>query len=184
MRRWWRYAEISLILLGTIILTVPSPAQSVRVGGAGPMVYQQLPELPQANQYIGRDTNQVDPNNTFVSRLIRYHFYTKNRPVALRLDWKQTIADYLGANEDIDPERYPTQKRLQTNPLEGDRTIVQKLTRTQRDRLIQVLVTTLGPSAPAATPPMLPTAPPLPTAPVRPLPPRSAPQPGGADLLK
>jgi hypothetical protein len=183
MRRWWRYTQIGIIALGwTIILTVPTPAQSVRVRDIGPLVYQQLPELPPANQYIDRETQQVDASNTFVGRLIGYHLYTKNRPIALRLDWKHTIADYLGANEVIDPERYPTQKRLQTNPLEGDRAIVQKLTRAQRDRLIQVLVTTLG--TPAPTPPIAPTAPPTPTNPVRPLPPRTAPQPGGADLLK
>lgn len=183
MRRWWRYAQIGIIVLcWTIILTVPVPAQSVRVRDAAALVYQQLPELPQANQYIDRETKRVDASNTFVGRLINYHLYVKGRPATLRLDWKHTIADYLGANEEIDSERYPTQKRLQTNPLEGDRAIVQKLTRTARDRLIQVLVTTLG--APTPTPTIAPPAPPPPTVPVRPVPPRTAPQPGGADLLK
>jgi hypothetical protein len=183
MRRWWRYAQIGIIVLcWTIILTVPTPAQSGRVSDAGPLVYQQLPELPQANQYIDRETQRVDANNTFVGRLINYHLYAKGRPANLRLDWKHTIADYLGANEDIDPERYPTQKRLQTNPLEGDRAVLQKLTRAQRDQLVQVLITTLGAPAPTLT--VAPTPTPLPSTPARPVPPRAAPQPGGADLLK
>jgi hypothetical protein len=123
---------------------IPAATQSVRPRDAWKLVYQQLPELPRSNQYVARDTKQVDPDNTFVGRLISYHLYTKSRPPTLRLDWKQTIADYLGANEDIDPDIYPTQKRLQQNPLEGDRAVIQQLTRPQRDQLIQVLVTTLG----------------------------------------
>jgi hypothetical protein len=193
MKRGWRHGKIGLIVLcAAIVMTAPVPAQSVRVGDAGLVVYQQLPELPQANQYIDRETKQVDANNTFVSRLISYHLYSKGRPAFLRLDWKHTMADYLGANEDIDPERYPTQKRLQTNPLEDDRAVLQKLTRAQRDQLIQVLIATLGTPAPtpsvAPTPTPTPSVAPMPTPPpstipVRPTP-RTAPQPGGAALLK
>jgi hypothetical protein len=145
MRQWWQYGQIGFLgFCLSILLALPSGGQTVRVGDAWKMVYQQLPELPQANQYVSRETKQPDPTNTFVGRLISYHLYTKNRPAALRLDWKLTIADYLNANEDIDPDNYPTQKRMQTHPLEGDRAIIQQLTRAQREQLIQVLITALS----------------------------------------
>jgi hypothetical protein len=146
-RQWWRSVQmyfLALCVCLSLLLGLPSHAQSGRGSDAGKQVYQQLPELPQENQYIDRATKQPDAANTFVSRLINYHRYGKNRPATLRLDWKHTIADYLGANEDIDPDLYPTQKRLRTNPLEGDRAVVQQLSRTQRDRLVQVLVSTLS----------------------------------------
>jgi hypothetical protein len=148
--RYGKIAAIGLCLslclaLPTTAQTASQPAsQSVRPRDAWKSVYQALPELPRSNQYVSRETKQIDPDNTFVGRLISYHLYAKSRPPTLRLDWKQTIADYLGANEDIDPDIYPTQKRLQQNPLEGDRAVIQQLTRPQRDQLIQVLVTTLG----------------------------------------
>jgi hypothetical protein len=151
LRQWWRSIQMSFLALCvclSLLLGLPSHAQSGRGSDAGKQVYQQLPELPQENQYIDRRTKQPDSENTFVGRLISYHRYGKNRPVTLRLDWKHTIADYLGANEVIDPDLYPTQKRLRTNPLEGDRAVLQNLSRTDRDRLVQVLVTTLGAPAP------------------------------------
>jgi hypothetical protein len=148
LRRWWRSVQLGLLglCLGLCLsgLGTPSAAQSMRVSEAWKQIYQQLPALPQENQYIDRATKQPDQANTFVGRLISYHLYSKNRPAALRLDWKHTIADYLGANEDIDADLYPTQKRLRTNPLDGDRAVLQNLSRTDRDRLVQVLVSTLG----------------------------------------
>jgi hypothetical protein len=149
MRQSWRYGQILWLGIAlSFCLTWPSGGQTVRVGDAWKTVYQQLPELPQANQYVSRETKQPDPSNTFAGRLISYHLYTKNRPATVRLDWKLTIADYLNANEDIDSDTYPTQKRLQTHPLEGDRAIIQQLTRAQRDQLIQVLITALSPVSP------------------------------------
>jgi hypothetical protein len=149
MRRWWQYGQIAFLgVCLSLLLAWPTVGQTVRVGEAWKVVYQQLPELPQANQYISRETKQPDPSNTFAGRLISYHLYTRNRPAGLRLDWKHTIADYLNANEDIDADTYPTQKRMQTNPLEGDRAVIQQLTRAQRDQLIQVVITALSTPSP------------------------------------
>jgi hypothetical protein len=145
MQRWWHYGGMAVLGFSlNLLLAWPSVGQTMPVGDAGSAVYRQLPELPQANQYISRETKQPDLDNTFVRRFISYHRYTKNRPATLRLDWKHTIADYLNANEDIDPDTYPTQKRLQTHPLEGDRAVIQQLTRAQRDQLVQVLVMVLN----------------------------------------
>jgi hypothetical protein len=151
IRQYWLVGFLGVGL--SLFLACPSPSQTVRVGDAWKTVYQQLPELARSDQYVSRETKQPDSSNTFVGRLISYHLYTKNRPAAVRLDWKLTIADYLNANEDIDSDNYPTQKRMQTHPLEGDRAIIQQLTRTQRDQLIQVLITVLN--APPIAPPEL-----------------------------
>ncbi|WP_264327706.1 hypothetical protein [Romeriopsis navalis] len=162
---------------------LPATAQRFRVGDAWQLVYQQLPTLPSENQYIAVETKQPDRKNTFVGRLISYHLYVKGRPKSLRLDWKHTIADYLGANEAIDEVTYPTQKRLRTNPLEGDRAVLQNLTRAERDQLIQVLIETLSArrQPPAKSQPVRVQPSPRPVMPV--IPP-TAPQPGGADLLR
>jgi hypothetical protein len=175
---------MGLVLLGlSLALILPTQAQSVKFADAWQQVYAQMPMLPKENQYIDRETKRVEQDNTFVGRLISYHIYVKGRPPALRLDWKHTIADYLGANEAIDLDLYPTQRRLQTNPLEGDRAVIQNLTRGQRDQLIQALIVALSPQGDEPTTgsstPVLPS----PT-PVLPSPSRTAPQPGGADLLK
>lgn len=121
----------------------PASAQS-RLVERHRQVYEQIPDLPQENQYINRQTKKADPENTLVSRMIRYHAFTKGRPLNLRLDWKHTIADYLGANELIDPDGYPTQERLTQNPFPGDRAIIQQLSREQRNQLVEVLVSILG----------------------------------------
>ncbi len=181
-----RSIQIGVIVLGlTLVLASPMQARRMRVGDAWMQVYEQLPTLPKENRYIDRETKQVDQDNTFAGRLISYHVYVKGRPQSLRLDWKHTIADYLGANEVIDRDVYPTQKRLQVNPLEGDRAVIQMLDRRQRDQLIQVLIVALSPQSQQPSPlepTPAPVAGPSPTSVITP--PRTAPQPGGADLLK
>ncbi len=118
----------------------PAIAQSVRISDAWQQVYQQLPDLPLENQYINRQTGKVDPENTLIRRLISYHTYVKGRPPNYRLDWKLTLADYLGANEWIREESYPGHDTLRQNPLEGDRAAIERLSRNQRNALVQALV--------------------------------------------
>ncbi|WP_210404648.1 hypothetical protein [Chroococcidiopsis sp. TS-821] len=118
----------------------PAIAQSVRISDAWQQVYQQLPDLPLENQYVNRQTGKVDPENTLVRRLISYHTYVKGRPPNYRLDWKLTLADYLGANEWIREESYPGHDTLRQNPLEGDRAAIERLSRNQRNALVQALV--------------------------------------------
>lgn len=115
-------------------------AQTARPEDMWQLVYQQLPDLPQENQYISKETGKVDPNNTLVSRLIRYHTYVKGRPPNYRLDWKLTLADYLGANELMEETRYPGYDTLRQNPVDGDRAVIGRLNRKQRDALVQTIV--------------------------------------------
>ncbi|MBL1208843.1 hypothetical protein [Geminocystis sp. GBBB08] len=110
-------------------------------------VYQRIPDLPLQNNYIRRETNQIAIENTFVSRLVRYHQYSKSRPTIFRLDWKLTLADYLGKNEIINDDRYPGNNTLTRNPLEGDRQIIETLTVKQRNNLVNVLVSIYNPNA-------------------------------------
>jgi hypothetical protein len=176
-----------LILVGTIaFLTtiVPSSLGQSKLTQADKLVYQRLPQLPLGNEYISRETKKPVVENTFVGRMIRYHAFVKARPIALRLDWKHTIADYLGANELIDAASYPTQERLQQNPFEDDRARIMKMSRSERDELVQVLTEVFGAKndrTPVAPLPV--TSPPVPP-PISPPVPHTAPQPGGADLLK
>lgn len=163
----------------------PASAQTTEPQQIGQQVYQAIPGFPLENQYVNKETGKVATNNTLVSRLIRYHLYVKGRLPNFRLDWKLTLADYLGANEYIEEGIYPGYDVLQTNPASGDRAAIKRLSRSQRDALVNVLVKLFNPNyqdAPAATSP----APSTPPASPRPNPPSAPrlPQPGDAQLLK
>ncbi|MBD1885408.1 hypothetical protein [Microcoleus vaginatus] len=117
-----------------------APSQ-VRVQDAWKLVYEKLPDLPIENNYISQETGKVDPTNTLVGRLIRYHVFVKGRPPNYRFDWKLSLADYLGATPDYLVESvYPGKDVLRSNPMEQDRAAIQSLNRTQRDALVQALV--------------------------------------------
>ena len=116
----------------------PAPLRRINPAMTAAQVYEQLPDLPLENQYISSDTGESAAENTLASRIIRYHIYIKERPTNFRLDWKLTLADYLGAFERISADRYPDYG-LRENPLTGDRTVIQALSREQRDRLVNAL---------------------------------------------
>ncbi|HAZ49199.1 MAG TPA: hypothetical protein DDW76_04285 [Cyanobacteria bacterium UBA11369] len=122
-------------------------AQALRTQDLWRQVYQQMPDLPLENQYVNQQSGKVDPDNTLASRLIRYHMFVKGRPPNFRLDWKLTIADYLGENELIEEGVYPGGDTLRENPIAGDRAAIQRLTRSQRNALIQTLVNIFNPNA-------------------------------------
>lgn len=189
-------SPFSLLLLtfitALVLIAQPLVAQDLRVGDAWQQVYQLLPDFPRENQYINRATGKVAESNTLISRLIRYHIYVKSRPVNYRLDWKLTLADYLGVNERMTAATYPSADTLRISPFQNDVAVVRKLNRIQRDALVQTLVNvfTGGNDAPepSATPtPQPPSA--IPTAPAPPAPappvvaPQREPRPGDAQLL-
>ena len=116
----------------------PAPLRRVNPTMTAAQVYEQLPNFPLENQYVSSDTGTPATKDTLVSRIIRYHIYIKERPTNFRLDWKLTLADYLGAFERISADRYPDYG-LRENPLVGDRTVIQALSYEQRDRLVNVL---------------------------------------------
>ncbi len=89
---------------------------------------------------FGKQTGKVSENQTLARRLIRYHVYLKGRAPNTRLDWKLTLADYLGANEIMYDSSYPGADTLRENPINGDRTAIKRLNRSQRNTLIQTLV--------------------------------------------
>jgi hypothetical protein len=182
--RGLRRLSLLLAVMALLVITHPLTAQETRVGDAWQQVYQLLPELPRENQYVNQETGKVAESNTLISRLIRYHVYVKARPVNFRLDWKLTLADYLGANERMPPSTYPGGDTLRTNPLPGDVAVIRGLTRTQREALVQTLVdvfvskaaeTPATPATPAASPSPQPSSPAV--EPVR------EPRPGDAQLL-
>jgi hypothetical protein len=131
----------------------PQP-QQLRVQDAWKFVYEKLPDFPIANNYISKETGKVDPNNTLVGRLIRYHVFVKGRPPNYRFDWKLSLADYLGVTPDYLVESvYPGNDVLRSNPMEGDRAAIQSLNRSQRDALVQALVDVFtGDSGPKRAP--------------------------------
>ena len=184
-------AIAAVMTLGNPSLFHPTPAFSqslVRLEEVGQQVYQQVPSLPRENQYVSRETGKVDPNNTLVRRMIRYHVYVKGRPPGYRLDWKLTLADYLGANSLMQESRYPGYDSLRTNPLEGDRTAIGRLNRSQRDSLAQALANAFSPRTGQTTPTQAPLNNRVPSRAVQPpansAPPRlPQPKPGDARLL-
>jgi len=129
-----------LAYFSTAIAPSPAIAQSVRPESVWEQVYQRLPDFPLENKYTNQETGEVDPKNTLALRFTRYHVYIKNRPAKFRLDWKLTLADYLGANEPIVDNKYPGHKTLQPNPVDGDRAAIRSLNRSQRNALVEVLV--------------------------------------------
>ncbi|MBD2447895.1 hypothetical protein H6G76_12045 [Nostoc sp. FACHB-152] len=151
----------------------PAVAQRISPLDVWQQVYEQLPNLPKENKYISNENGKVAETNTLASRLIRYHIYVKERSPIYRLDWKLTLADYLGANETIYDTSYPGSDILRQNPLDGDRAAINRLSRQQRDALVQTLVNIFSPSVQNTSQPPSPSS----NTPQKP-------QTGGAELLK
>jgi len=133
------------VFTGVLFLVAPlydSPAmgQRIRSDDLWRVVYERIPDLPKENQYVSLETGKVNPDNTLVGRLIRYHIYTKGRPPIFRLDWKLTLADYLEVNGTMDTADYPGVNQVRGNPAPGDIAAIKKLNRVQRDALLQALV--------------------------------------------
>ncbi|AFY43803.1 hypothetical protein [Nostoc sp. PCC 7107] len=152
----------------------PALAQRISPSDVWQLVYQQLPDLPKENQYVNKETGKVAETNTLANRLIRYHVYVKERSPIYRLDWKLTLADYLGANEIMYDTTYPGNDTLRQNPLESDRAAINRLSRRQRDALVQTLVKIFNPNLQNTSNQPNPTTSTTP----------QKPQTGGADLLK
>ncbi|MBE9063310.1 hypothetical protein [cf. Phormidesmis sp. LEGE 11477] len=134
------------VTLGTVQAQSP---RRISPSAVTMQVYEQLPELALENQYISSD-GEIDVDNTLVSRIIRYHLYIRNRPTNLRLDWKLTMADYLGAFEQISPEEYPDYG-LRENPMAGDITAVENLSVGMRDHLTNLLYEAFASTPTAST---------------------------------
>ena len=165
----------------------PTSAQAVRLEQIADQIYQQMPDLPLENEYVNAQTGRVSTNNTLVSRVIRYHIYAKGRPPNYRLDWKLTLADYLGVNERIEPKTYPSGASLRKNPMEGDITALNRLTLAQRTALVDLLAAGFTPqTAPEPAPQTTPQTTPQPAPQATPAPSRfpRQPQPGDAQLLR
>ena len=124
----------------TAVNTPLSFAQNAQPQELWQQVYKKLPNLPLENKYVSKETNKIDTNNTLVTRLLQYHLYVKGRAPGYRLDWKLTLADYLGVNELIEEAAYPGNATLNANPIEGDRAVINRLTRKERNDLVQTLV--------------------------------------------
>ena len=116
-------------------------------GSVWRQVYQKLPDFPKENKYIAKGSRKVSENNTLARRMIQYHVYQKGRAPNYRLDWKLTLADYLGANELMYDKQYPGNDTLRKNPLEGDRAAISRLSRSQRNAFVQVLVDIFTPNS-------------------------------------
>jgi hypothetical protein len=153
MSRILSFFVLALLGLGLVFLLGTNPhssaiaqnpptvfnTSSIRAEGAAAIVYQQLPYLPKENEYRRKETGEIDPEHTLISRFIRYNQDLKKRTNRYRFDWKLTLADYLGANETIDPQTYPGSVTLTTNPFETDVKAIQALNRRQRQELVDLL---------------------------------------------
>ncbi|MBD2518480.1 hypothetical protein H6G93_26630 [Nostoc sp. FACHB-973] len=171
---------LSLIVLGSGLFTNQTGiAQTITPNDVWQIVYQKLPDFPRENKYISKENGKVAENNTLANRLIRYHLYTKGRAPIYRLDWKLTLADYLGANEVMYDSSYPGNDTLRENPIEGDRAAIARLNRSQRNALLEVLVNIFNPTSENTPAPRSNTTP-NPTTSTTPQPPQQ----GGAQLLK
>jgi len=173
------------VFLPVVLKRSPALAQRARPEEAWRLVYERLPGFPKENQYLSKEKGNVELENTLVGRLVRYHLYVAGRSPLYRFDWKLTLADYLGLglNGAFDETSYPSRATLRTNPAEGDRAAINRLTRSQREALVQALTDAFAPQAasssqrpPASSPQPSPNEVPQPKAT-----PRGS---GGAQLLK
>jgi hypothetical protein len=184
-----------LLLLSSTLVFLFAPitlAQLSSPPDVAQFVYKRVPILALENQYIRSENNKQAVESTLVSRMVQYH-NTKGRSPNYRLDWKITLADYLGINEVIQPETYSGYAFLKKNPLDNDRAAIQKLNASQRNVLVQALVDAFTgsrqaeaikpstPPAPQSKPKLAPTSKSTPTyrPTLNPLP-----APGSADSLK
>lgn len=164
----------------------PAAAQFSIPQDAWRQVYEQLPNLPLENQYVSKQTGKIDENNTLISRFMRYHIFVKRRPPIYRLDWKLTLADYLGGHNYLVESQYPSADTLRENPMESDRKAIEKLTRAERDALVNVLASLFNPNSAqpsAPSPRETPTTAPSPPTSATPSTTPSLPKPGDAQLL-
>jgi hypothetical protein len=179
-----------LLLLSSALVFLFAPttlAQLTSPPDVAQFVYKRVPTLAIENQYIRSENNKQAVESTLISRLVQYHNSTKGRSPNYRLDWKITLADYLGLNEVIQPETYPGYAFLKKNPLESDRTVLQKLNASQRNALVQALVDAFTGSR--ATTAIKSSTPPVPQAKPKPAPAyrptlNPLPTPGSANSLK
>lgn len=160
-----------LLIISSAAILLFASASSAQLSSppdVAQFVYKRVPTLAQENQYIRSENNKQAIESTLVSRLVQYHNSTKGRSPNYRLDWKITLADYLGLNEVIQPETYPGYAFLKKNPLESDRIVIQKLNASQRNALVQALVDAYGGSR--ATEAIKPSTPSVPQAKLKPAP--------------
>jgi len=143
---WWAKASWSQAV------SPPPLGETLTIEAVAALVYEKLPSLPKENTYRRRENGEVASDHTLVSRLIRYHRDIQKRPTRYRLDWKLTLADYLGAYRPMELERYPGATTLQDNPLPKDTQVIQSLNRQQRDGLVAVLVAIYRPATPLTPP--------------------------------
>jgi hypothetical protein len=187
----YKYKKIQRLgfafFLGVILIwngsTIVSQSQDFPPEQVAAMVYEKIQDLPSENQYISTNNNEPATDNTLISRLVRYHIYTKDRFPNYRLDWQLTFADYLGVNEVISLDNYPGNTTLKTNPLESDRAAISKLTRTQRNQIIDTLLSIYNPQA-VSKPERQEEVTPPPSTPANPNSQPQLPKPGDADLLR
>ena len=131
--------------LGMLTELSPALGQSIRPDVAAEQLYQSLAFLPLENNYIDQSSGKIATDNTLIERFIRYHEYVKSRPLRYRFDWQLTFADYFDVNEPIRESRYPGHRYFTVNPLEKDRSVITKLTREQRNQLIDALLAIYNP---------------------------------------
>jgi hypothetical protein len=175
-----------LVLVVHGFSTPASVAQSESPVDVAQVVYKKLPNLPLENQYLRAATGKPATESTLVSRLVQYHSI-KGRSPAYRLDWKITLADYLGINDYLRLDVYPGNAFLKTNPMERDRKAIQSLNQAQRNALVQALVdgsTGQDSSASVAEPPTPDQPKTAPEAPYKPTLPPLPPAKGSSNLLK
>ncbi|MBC8121864.1 MAG: hypothetical protein H7Y22_08530 [Gemmatimonadaceae bacterium] len=118
---------------------------ALMVGGAWPVAVLSIPKSEQVAQQVysrwpdfpreGSDR----PDSSLVRRLALYHTKVCGRPTTSRLDWKLTLADYLGVNLAMSPETYP-EANGRPDLLNADRRAIDRFTRAERNRLVETLV--------------------------------------------
>jgi hypothetical protein len=130
-----------LTMLTVLTLSIVSPAFALpSTKLAAQELYKRLPDFPKENLYNSKENGQVSSDNTLGRRIITYHNIIKGRSPYSRIDWKFTLADYLGINDEMDYKEYPGAETLNANPMIRDRKIVDQLTRKQREALTSALV--------------------------------------------
>ncbi|MGF1515370.1 MAG: hypothetical protein ACFB5Z_16955 [Elainellaceae cyanobacterium] len=142
--RYGAYAVLAALTLAAALDLAPGhpvAAQGIiSTSQAAEQIYAQMPDLPLENHYESAETRGIAESSTLIRRLVRYHLFVQRRQPLSRLDWKLTLADYLGVNEWVTEPAYPGYSELEESPRNGDMNAVRSLTLAQRHALVEALV--------------------------------------------
>ena len=124
---------VGAALASVVAVAEPASSQRIRdIPDQTAQIYELMPDLP-----------GYDDDTKWLQRVLLYHVRTKGRLTNSRFDWRLTFADFLGVNDPIYADQYPSGD-TELNPLNSDREQFQTLTRQDRNEFLAAILQVYG----------------------------------------